>query len=176
MQTSDIDSILDDDNYMFWLKNAHHLTVELKRYYPDLFLQKHSQKLEKISLFEKDTLNSDDAFVRQISLCTKSQELVFARTVIPVKTYQYFNSELEALGEKPIGEKFLYNNVDFTRSGFVIRQLDQKSFYNETSKKVDDDIYSRSSIFTYKNTPMKILITEYFIDLKNLMEVKNNDK
>ena len=176
MQTSSIDSILDDDNYMFWLKNAYHLTIELKEYYPDLFLQKHSQKRESISSFEKNILNSEDAFVRQISLCTKPEELVFARTVIPVKTYQYFNKELEELGEKPIGENFLYNNLDFTRSDFIIRQLDEKSFYTETTKTTDKNIYSRSSIFTYKNTSMKILITEYFMNLTNLIEVRNNDK
>ncbi|MFC4893115.1 chorismate--pyruvate lyase family protein [Pseudofrancisella aestuarii] len=166
---------IDEKNYAFWLRDAKHLTIALKKYYSEITLTKYSQELEDLNSFERNLLNKDNSIVRKISLNSDEKELVYARTIVPVDTYIFFKERFESLGENPIGESFLYNNDNFLRSDFIVRKLSNKEFQQETSRSVTNDyIFSRSSIFSLKEqNNLKVLITEYFLGIKNLVEKRS---
>ncbi len=168
MQTKEVVKKLDNDSYNYWLKDVNQLTTALRKCCGKISLTKHSQKLDDVYEFESSLLGVDSSYVRQISLYQGNKELIFARTVITPDTYEYFRDILENLGDKPIGDDFLYINSDFHRSDFIIRKLND--FRKETSReqKQNSNVYSRTSVFTYKDTIMKIMITEYFLDLEYL--------
>ena len=168
IQTKEVVDKLDNDSYKYWLKDANELTTALRKCCGKISLIKHSQKLDDVYAFESSLLGVDSSYVRQISLYHDDKELIFARTVITLETYEYFYDILENLGDKPIGDNFLYINDDFHRDEFIVRRLE--NFQAETARKQisDNNVYSRTSVFTYKDTQMKILITEYFLDLEYL--------
>lgn len=162
---------IDEKDYAFWLRDAKHLTVALKKYYSEIILTKHSQRLEDLNTFEHDLLNKNNSMVRKISLSSDEKELVYARTIVPIDTYDFFKEKFESLGENPIGESFLYNNDNFSRSDFIVRKLSNKEFNNETTRSVINDyVFSRSSIFSLKEkSSLKVLITEYFLEIEDLV-------
>ncbi|MDE4970044.1 chorismate lyase, partial [Francisella tularensis subsp. holarctica] len=52
---------------------------------------------------------------------------------------------------KPIGDNLLFDKAKFAREEIIIRELTVKDFYNETNRDINDKIFSRSSIFEYKD-------------------------
>ena len=159
-----------DKSHQYWLHEAKNLVSSLKNYYGEIKLKKVSQGFSEIHDFEKEFLSTEKALVRQITLNSESKTLVFARTILPKKTYAFFTDEMDNLGEKPIGDNLLFNE-NFARGDFIIRKLSKQNFYHETGLTSDKDIYSRSSIFTYRSADkLTFLITEYFLDI-----IKTND-
>ncbi|AJC48182.1 chorismate lyase [Allofrancisella guangzhouensis] len=159
----DVNSL--DSSKLYWLNNVGNLVAGLTQFYGKIHLNKISQQTLDTSSFEKDLLKVDSALVRQITLSNDNKTIVFARTVIPKSTYNFFAQELDNLGNKPIGDALLYKK-DFERSQFIIRELPKQVFKNETSLTSDQNVYSRSSIFSYTpSNNLKVLITEYFLCL-----------
>lgn len=149
-----------------WLNDAKNLVTSLSKFYGEIKLDKISQQFINVNAFEQSILAIQSALVRQITLSSINQSLVFARTIIPDNTYKYFIKELDNLGIKPIGDNLLFDKAKFARYEFIIRKLTAEDFYNETGRNITEKIFSRSSIFEYKDNPkLKFLITEYFLVL-----------
>ncbi|AIT09330.1 chorismate--pyruvate lyase [Candidatus Francisella endociliophora] len=150
----------------YWLNDAKNLVTSLSKHYGEIALEKISQEFAKLNSLEKKLLNIDTALVRQITLSNSDKTFVFARTIVPNDTYDFFTQELDDLGTKPIGDNLLFDKSKFQRGEFIISQLSSEDFYNETGKIIDKDIFSRSSVFEYKHdNQLKFLITEYFLIL-----------
>ncbi|QIV95726.1 chorismate lyase [Allofrancisella inopinata] len=166
----DVDRL--SNSKLYWLNDVNNLVAGLTQFYGKIQLDKKSQQILQANKFEKDLLKVDSALVRQITLSNNNKIIVFARTIIPTPTYSLFTEELNSLGNKPIGDTLLYKN-DFQRSKFIIRELPTQVFKNETGLISNQNIYSRSSIFSYiPSKHLKILITEYFLFLPELTNVK----
>ena len=160
-----------DKHQKFWLDEAKNLVTSLSKFYGNITLDKISQKFDDITDFEANLLNTTNSLVRQISLSNSENKFVYARTIVPKNTYQHFIQELENLGTKPIGDNLLFDKSKFARGEFIIRKLSAIEFQAETNQKASSDIYSRSSVFEYKNNAkLKFLITEYFLILPNQYE------
>lgn len=150
----------------YWLNDAKNLVTSLAKFYGDIILDKISQEFASANSLEKKLLDTDNALVRQITLSNSANTLIFARTIIPKNTYDFFTQELDMLGTKPIGDNLLFDKSKFYRDKFIIRKLSAKEFYHETKRQTDKDIFSRSSIFEYRESKkLKFLITEYFLIL-----------
>ncbi|QIV94834.1 chorismate--pyruvate lyase family protein [Allofrancisella frigidaquae] len=159
----DVDRL--SNSKLYWLNDVNNLVAGLTQFYGKIRLDKISQQILNTSSFEKDLLKVDSALVRQITLSKDNQTIVFARTIIPKSTYDFFTQELDNLGDKPIGDALLYKKK-FNRSQFIIRELPTHVFKNETGLISNQNIYSRSSIFSYMPSDnLKVLITEYFLCL-----------
>lgn len=155
-----------DTAKLYWLDNAKNLVTSLSKFYGNIRLDIISQEFAQTSDLEKSLLNVETALIRRITLSSVNETLIFARTIIPKNTYELFTSELDNLGTKPIGDNLLFDKSRFERKGFIIRKLSSENFLKETNRKSDNDIYSRSSIFEYKESrDLKFLITEYFLIL-----------
>lgn len=135
----------------YWLNDAKNLVTSLSKFYGEITLDKISQQFTNINSLEQSLLATQTALVRQITLSSINQTLVFARTIIPDSTYKHFTQELDNLGTKPIGDNLLFDKAKFARDEFIIRELTVKDFYNETNRDITDKIFSRSSIFEYKD-------------------------
>ncbi|APD49960.1 chorismate--pyruvate lyase family protein [Francisella hispaniensis] len=150
----------------YWLNDAKNLVTSLSKFYGEIQLDKISQKFTDVNSLEQSLLATQTALVRQITLSSINQTLVFARTIIPDNTYKHFTKELDNLGTKPIGDNLLFDKAKFVRDEFIIRELTAEDFYKETGRNTTGKIFSRSSIFKYKdNSELKFLITEYFLIL-----------
>ncbi|ASG68662.1 chorismate--pyruvate lyase [Francisella halioticida] len=155
-----------DKAKQYWLNDAKNLVTSLSKFYGDIKLDKISQKITHVIPLEARLLGVNDALVRQVTLSNSDKTFVFARTIVPKNTYNYFTQELESLGTKPIGDNLLFDKSKFDRDEFIIRQLSTKDFHQETGRNTKQEIFSRSSIFIYKNDKkLKLLITEYFLIL-----------
>ncbi|QLE79103.1 chorismate lyase [Francisella sp. Scap27] len=161
-----IDKTVLDKPQRFWLNDAKNLVTSLTKFYGAITLDKMSQKFDELTSFETELLKITNALVRRISLSSDKDMYVCARTIVPENTYDHFMSELESLGTKPIGDNLLFDKAKFDRDEFIIRKLSAIEFKNETNQQISSDIFSRSSVFEYKNNPkLKLLITEYFLIL-----------
>lgn len=161
-----IDKTILDKPQSFWLNDAKNLVTSLSKFYGTITLNKISQKFDDLTSFETGLLSVTNALVRQISLSNDKAMYVYARTVVPENTYKYFTQELESLGTKPIGDNLLFDKSKFDRDEFIIRKLSTLEFQRETNQVAKSDIFSRSSIFKYReNADLKLLITEYFLTL-----------
>ncbi|AFJ42913.1 chorismate--pyruvate lyase family protein [Francisella orientalis] len=150
----------------YWLNDAKTLVTSLSKGYGEIILDKISQSFTNVNQLEASLLAIKTALVRQITLSSINETLVFARTIIPCDTYDFFSQEVDNLGTKPIGDNLLFKKSKFTRDEFIIRKLSSNDFYQEANRHIQQEIFSRSSIFTYKdNQKLKFLITEYFLVL-----------
>lgn len=170
-------SIIDKDNLdkskRYWLNDAKNLVTSLSKFHGDIKLDIVSQDFTNLTPLEAKLLDTKEALVRQITLSNSNKTFVFARTIVPRNTYNYFTQELDHLGTKPIGDNLLFDKSKFNRDEFIIRQLSAKAFYEETGKNEQQDVFSRSSIFEYKNDKkLKFLITEYFLILPEQYDAK----
>ncbi len=153
-----------DDIKRYWLNDAKNLVTSLSKVYGNITLTKLAQQFEAPNIFEKSLLNNNDTLIRKITLSNLHAKLIYARTAIPKNTYDYFRAELDNLGTKPIGDNLLFDKERFDRDEFIIRKLSNIEFETETNQQASSDIYSRSSVFTFKdNSSLKLLITEYFL-------------
>ncbi|QIW09505.1 chorismate lyase [Francisella sp. LA112445] len=169
-------SIIDKDSLdkakRYWLNDAKNLVTSLSKFHGDIRLDIVSQDFTNLTPLEEKLLDSKEALVRQITLSNNDKTFVFARTIVPKNTYNYFTQELDGLGTKPIGDNLLFDKSKFYRDEFIIRQLSAQNFQQETGRNQLHEIFSRSSIFEYKNDKkLKFLITEYFLILPEQYDV-----
>ncbi|WP_150466722.1 chorismate--pyruvate lyase family protein [Francisella sp. SYW-9] len=169
-------SIIDKDRLdkakRYWLNDAKNLVTSLSKFHGDIKLDIISQDFTKLTHLEAKLLDTKEALVRQITLSNNNETFVFARTIVPQNTYNFFTQELDGLGTKPIGDNLLFDKSKFYRDEFIIRQLSTQDFHQETGRNQQHEIFSRSSIFEYKNDKkLKFLITEYFLILPGQYDV-----
>src|SRR3990167_9827504 len=78
----------------------------------------------RIRLIHNFTPEASGDYLREIIHETSDFPLVYARVEVPASTYEAFRSELSALGERSIGDAFLFVRDDVTREAFVIREIE----------------------------------------------------
>lgn len=103
-----------------WLVQANRLSPFLKKHYQKVVLTCLSEGWQQPNPDEMARLNgiSGLAWIRRILLTGDGQPCSYGRTVIPYETYDHYREILEDLGSHLIGEHFLYQNPNFTRSAF----------------------------------------------------------
>ncbi|MDE4998860.1 chorismate--pyruvate lyase family protein, partial [Francisella tularensis] len=74
-------------------------------------IDKISQQFTNINSLELSLLATQTALVRQITISSINQTLVFARTIIPDSTDKHFTQELDNRGTKPIGDNLLFDTA-----------------------------------------------------------------
>lgn len=87
-------------------------------------------------------------FVREIVHEGGGEILVFARVEVPEETFYHFHTELKNLGERSIGDDFLFVRDDVVREPFAI--------FEENGR------LARRSRFWVEGYPLTI--TEYFTE------------
>lgn len=109
-------------------------------------------------------LPHERCFVREVRLLCDDESLVFARTVIPVRTLTGPRRRLSRLGKKPLGA-VLFADPSMVRSGIEIAKLSpgQPLFVRATTKllKPPSNIWGRRSTFFLNHQPL--LVSEIFL-------------
>ncbi len=137
-----------------WLTAQHALSNALRKLCKELRVQVIYQCLTSATAEEQNTLNiaEDNSLVREVYLLGDGVPLVHARVVVPFNTYQQYKTEFDALGNKLLGEHFLY-----LRSH--VRGPFQYAKWNIN----DAVLYARRSIFMLNEHNAQILIVEQFL-------------
>ena len=104
------------------------------------------------------------ALVREVFLFCGVLPLVYARTVIPLKTLTGRQKQLAYLGDKPLGA-FLFSQSCLERDVMELAVLTQgHQIFESASQALSDTpekIWGRRSVFRLKNKPL--LVTEVFL-------------
>lgn len=155
--------------YINWLIRPYVLSKALRRICNEFSVQLISQEFGFLNDDETEVLNGapfEMGLVRQTFLKGDGNTYVYARVVIPKQTYISNKEMLRIIGEKPIGENFLYNNPKMSRSIFQIKLLKPhhqlyKNAVNFTDEK-PPELWARRSVFHLDNDPL--VISEVFFD------------
>jgi chorismate--pyruvate lyase len=119
------------------------------------------------------SIADDEAtFIRKSLLKCDDKTLVYARTVIPVKTLAGENQKLIQLGEKPLGD-VLFNDDSTYRSDMNYAKIPVDcELHSEATNGLDNvsELWGRQSVFYIDQQPL--LITEIF--LPAILECKKN--
>ncbi len=105
------------------------------------------------------------ALIREVLLYCGETPVVFARTVIPIKTLTGSQRQLSHLGNRPLGE-FLFAQPDLQRDAMEIAVLNRghQLFDSAVYHMSDDspsDVWARRSIFRLGHKPL--LVAEVFL-------------
>jgi chorismate-pyruvate lyase len=123
---------------------------------------------------EQDLLNinEDDCYVREVFLKGDEANLCFARTVMPIKTYQACQNEFDTLSSKLLGKSLLYSQGDgVTRSAFHYAAIDSLHPYFAKARVLGNQkLGARASVFCIDNE-FPLLVTEVFLPNMPLFEV-----
>lgn len=153
-----------NDNQLAWLGRPYHLARALRRVCNEL-------KVERIYQGPGDYLD-DEAVVlddsqtvgctREVFLCGDGIQFCFARTCMPLKTYQAFKTELDSLNHQLLGDTLLYPRST-ARQMFYYAALTHDHPYFQKSQ-VDDQLTlgARRSLF-YLQDYYPLLVTEVFL-------------
>jgi len=150
-----------------WLSTKDSLTAKLRLVCPDLEVVVLSEKLETPLANEIQSLNlapNEKVWVRCVVLKGKGANWVYARTVIPNFDDKNPWSNLQKLGNKPLGE-VLFQDKSIKRTPFTFATqslLTWPYLINHVgSDQANKTGYARRSKFTQKGAPL--LLTEVFL-------------
>lgn len=132
------------------LLNAYNLTAALREHYTNVTAQIIKQEMSTATTEEQELLQISEpqSWIREVYLQGDGANVVLARVVAPLATYNQFKAAFDTLGNKFLGESFLYQ-IPHTRTPFAYKQVQDK--------------WQRSSIFSIKD--YKLLVTELFLKL-----------
>jgi chorismate lyase len=128
----------------------------------ELISESWQQPMEDESILLSLT-NNEASFIRKSLLKCDDLTLVYARTVIPVKTLSGKNQKLMELGAKPLGD-VLFNDTTTYRSDMRYAKIPVDcDFYSDASKYLESesDLWARQSLIYIEQQPL--LITEIFL-------------
>ncbi len=104
------------------------------------------------------------ALIREVVLYCGSTPLIYARTVIPVKTLSGAQRQLGHLGNRPLGE-FLFAQPELQRDVMEIALVKEgHQLYDSASACIEhspDNIWARRSVFRLGKKPL--LVAEVFL-------------
>lgn len=142
-----------DDMHYHWLTKPDILSKALKAMCDELTVQVISQELSYASIDEQQILEiqESNSLIREVYLVGDGVPWVFARVVVPFKTYLKHKDSFDSLGNKLLGEALLYSDPSFTRSEFTYAL----TTHNGTP------IWSRRSVFGLNG--LHLLVTEGFL-------------
>lgn len=94
----------------YWLNDAKNLVTSLSKGYSEIILDKISQSFTNVNQLEASLLAIKTALVRQITLSSINETLVFARTIIPCDTYDFFHKKLIILAQSQLAIIYFLKN------------------------------------------------------------------
>lgn len=160
-----------------WLSEPYVLSKSLRKVCENFSVQIADQCVKTLYADEIAALKCYDTtqgFVRETYLGDVGNPVVYARVTMPQSTYQFKKSELDNLGNRPIGETLLYQDPTLTRSEFEVKRITcddellfdlmvHNNFYKAEIEKIArvNELWARRSFFTISGNP--ILITEVFL-------------
>lgn len=103
---------------------------------------------------------ASNIYVREILHKNQDEVLVYARVEIPHETYQAFQEEFSTLGERSIGDHFLFLRQDVSRTPFeFITVTAQHPVYStvKTYLPQKTEYQGRFSTFNINNFPLFML-------------------
>lgn len=111
---------------------------------------------------EADKLNvdsSEQAFVRESWLKTNNQYLIYARSIVPKQTYAQFETQLDKLGTRPLGE-LLFADASGYRAEMRYARVPHDCLLFDATVDHNDNkgtLWARQSLFYIKEQPLLIL-------------------
>ena len=160
-----------------WLSEPYVLSESLRKVCEHFTVEVTEQRVKTLYADEVAALRCYDTtqgFVREAYLGDTGNPVVYARVTMPQSTYQLKKSELDNLGNRPIGETLLYKDPTMTRSEFEVKRITSddellfdllvhNNYYKAEIEKIAriNELWARRSFFTISGNP--ILITEVFL-------------
>lgn len=151
-----------------WLFDGSSLTRRVAGLCPGRFsLERIAQAWERPLHSERALLGisrATRALVRQVYLCCGGAPLVYARTVIPLRTLSGGERQLRVLGNRPLGE-LLFSVRSMRRGGVQVARFQpgQRMFEAAVSRLAQrpSHIWGRRSLFYLAEKPL--LVSELFL-------------
>lgn len=130
------------------LLSAYNLTAALREQYTNVTVQIIRQEISCATEEEQELLqtNEPQCWIREVYLQGDGANVILARVVVPLSTYHKFKAAFDTLGDKFLGEAFLYQ-MPHTRTPFAYKQI--------------QSLWQRSSIFEINTN--KLLVSELFL-------------
>lgn len=160
-----------ENNLYNWLVLSNNLTETIKKTGAQFSLTVLKQSFDtpyfdEINSFNDYLIDASYSMIRKVFLNADNIPIVFARVIIPEKTYLNYYDEFSKLGNAPIGNTILYANKQIERKDFEYKAVDDSDqifqelidFYKIKNKK---RIWARRSIFILPKGPL--LISELFL-------------
>ncbi|HZI25556.1 MAG TPA: chorismate lyase [Chryseolinea sp.] len=160
-----------------WVSEPYVLSKSLRKVCENFAVEVTDQCVKSLYADEVAALKCYDTlqgFVRETYLGNIGNPVVYARVTMPHSTYQFKKSELDNLGNRPIGETLLYRDPTLTRSEFEVKRITcndellfdllvHDNFFKAEIEKIArvNELWARRSFFTISGNP--ILITEVFL-------------
>ena len=154
-----------------WLTGSQILSAELSKVYATLSLKVLSEGAEVILEAEQAALLKltpvqESYYVRSVFLIGNNTPVIFARTVIPEKTYQQYAENFATLGNQFIGLRLLHNKENVIRNDFEYAVVKtQNPLYQKAlcfgAQNQAPTLWARRSVFWMEGLPL--LITELFL-------------
>lgn len=151
-----------------WLLDAGSLTRRLQTRCPGPFkVQLLHQFYSRPGLSERRALAIPDyqrALIREVVLRIGNCPVVFARTVVPMKTLSGAQRRLAHLGENPLGA-MLFADPNMTRTPMQVARINRgQSLYASAVSCLDEQpesVWGRRSVFFLGHKPL--LVSEIFL-------------
>ncbi len=148
-----------------WLVSEDSLTGRLKAIcHQDFNVQLLYQGSGHVYLSERKLLGlkaRQSAQIREVLLRDGNKPLVYARSVLPLKSLGRRLKPLQRLAQKPLGE-FLFKQRDLRRSTIQIAEISDKSGYFESfSGALTQAYWGRRSVFSLSGR--QLLVSEIFL-------------
>lgn len=164
------------DSTREWLIDSASLTLRIKKHCQSNNMGCFSVKLlrQGMSIPSNDEVqrlklkSRRYALIREVLLYCGEIPVIFARTVIPIKTLTGPQRQLSHLGNRPLGE-FLFAQSDLQRDAMEVAVLNHghqlfdsavSNIYHEHSH-VSDNVWARRSVFRLGDKPL--LVAEVFL-------------
>ncbi|MEX1201144.1 MAG: chorismate lyase [Methylophaga sp.] len=151
-----------------WLQNTGSLTVKLKAHSQQAFsVQLLSSGWQKPTFDEALALRIDrrqQVFCREVCLLDGNQPRVFARTVVPLRSYPVLRMGLSRLGNASLGE-WLFNDPAVSRGPMQISLLPSGHLLSrhacQAAELPAQALWARRSCFTLRGKAL--LVSEVFL-------------
>lgn len=147
-----------------WLFDTSSLTARLLRLCPGRFsVELLSQQVGKPTLDEADALGlvyGDSALIRQVHLRCGDSKVVFARTVIPLKTLQGAQRSYANLGNRPLGA-MLFSDRSMRREVPSVSRLEPGDQLYSRTGAAGKSVWGRRSVFRVGGKPL--LVSEFYL-------------
>ena len=153
----------------YWLFGVKRLGASLAQSIPKITL---SCIQEFDALMDQDeakllNISTRESRIRLIKHHHGEKIFVFGRTIIPQKTYSRYKNCFDSLGNKSIGDSFLFKKDHINRSEFYVKKCssdtvkDKLNLINEIPQQM---LWVRASIFIL-DIEHQLLIEEFFMHM-----------
>lgn len=153
--------------YHRWLIDSHSLTMRLQKRYAHFKVIPVLVAYTKPFLDETSPLNiavRKRVLIREVQLLGNAQLVVFAHSVLPLKSLRGAWLGLSRLGNKPLGA-ILFANPQVRRTPLSYKKLcPHHALYQHATKTMDNKplyLWARRSVFSLKSA--SIMVTEVFL-------------